>query len=149
MTDAYDLVAIGPGPGGERAAELAAFFGCRSAVIERARPGGTVTTTGGVPTKTLREAALYFSGLCEGSIYGLRAAAPPEVAVDIIRKRTWEVCGLLQKGTAENVARNHVDYIEGEASLQQDGAVRVAGSDGRERTLHAKTILIATGSRPR
>ena len=149
MTDGYDFVAIGSGPAGESAAELAAFFGHRSAVIEKARPGGTVTTTGGVPTKTLREAALYFSGLCEGGIYGLRTAAPAEVAIDIIRKRTWEVCGLLQKATAENIARNHVDYIEGHASLLRDGAVMVAGSDGRERKLHAKTILIATGSRPR
>ena len=105
MTDAYGFVAIGSGPAGESAAELAAFFGHRSAVIEKARPGGTVTTTGGVPTKTLREAALYFSGLCEGTTYGLRTAAPPEVAIDIIRKRTLEVCGLLQKATAENIAR--------------------------------------------
>jgi NAD(P) transhydrogenase len=149
MTDRYEFVAIGSGPAGESAAELAAWFGHRSAVIERARPGGTVTTTGGVPTKTLREAALYFSGLCEGGIYGLRTTAPPEVAVDVIRKRTREVCSLLQKVTAQNIAVNDVDYIEGEASLQQDGTVRVAGSDGRERKLHAKTILIATGSRPR
>ena len=66
MTDTYDLIAIGSGPAGESATELASFFGHRSAVIEKARPGGTVTTTGGAPTKTLREAALYFSGLVEG-----------------------------------------------------------------------------------
>ena len=87
MTDGYEFVAIGSGPAGESATELAAFFGHRSAVIEKARPGGTVTTTGGVPTKTLREAALCFSGLCEGGIYGLRTAAPAEVAIDVIRKR--------------------------------------------------------------
>ena len=148
MTDGYEFVAIGSGPAGESAAELAALFGHRSAVIEKARPGGTVTTTGGVPTKTLREAALYFSGLCEGNTYGLRTTATAEIAIDIIRKRTWEVCGLLQKATAENIARNHVDYIEGHASLLRDGAVMIAGSDGHERKLLAKTILIATGSRP-
>ena len=69
MTDAYEFVAIGSGPAGESAAELATFFGHHSAVIEKARPGGTVTTTGGVPTKTLREAALYFSGLAEGGFF--------------------------------------------------------------------------------
>jgi NAD(P) transhydrogenase len=148
MTDAYDFVAIGSGPAGQSAAELAAFFGYRSAVVEKARPGGTVTTTGGVPTKTLREAALYFSGLAEGGIYGLRTAAPAEVAIDTIRKRTWEVCGLLQEGTADNIARSNVDYIEGAASLESGGTVRVSGSDGRERKLRAKVILIATGSRP-
>ncbi len=148
MLEGYEFVAIGSGPAGESAAELAAFFGHRSAVIEKARPGGTVTTTGGVPTKTLREAALYFSGLCEENIYGLRTAAPAEVAIDIIRKRTWEVCCLLQKATTENIARNHVDYIEGEASLEPDGSVMVAGSDGHKHRLLSKKILIATGSRP-
>ena len=149
MPEGYEFVAIGSGPAGESAAELAAFFGHRSAVIEKARPGGTVTTTGGVPTKTLREAALYFSGLREGGVYDLRmAAAPAGVAIDIIRQRTWEVCGLLQKTTAENIARNHVDYIEGHAFLEPDGAVMVAGSDGHEHKILAKTILIATGSRP-
>ena len=149
MTDGYEFVAIGSGPAGESAAELAAWFGHRSAVIEKARPGGTVTTTGGVPTKTLREAALYFSGLCEGGVYGLRTTTSAEVAIDIIRKRTWEVCGLLQKGTAENLARNHVEYIEGEASFQPDGTIKVAGIDRGERKVRAKTILIAAGSRPR
>jgi hypothetical protein len=57
----------------------------------------------------------------------LRTAAPPEVAIDVIRKRTWEVCGLLQRETAENIARNDVDYIEGEASLDQDG-IRCGGT---------------------
>jgi NAD(P) transhydrogenase len=149
MTDAHEFVAIGSGPAGESAAELASFFGHRSAVIEKAQPGGTVTTTGGVPTKTLREAALYFSGLAEGGFYGLRSAAPAEVAIDIIRRRTWEVCGMLQKVTEENLARNHVDYIEREASLDPDGTVHVVGRDGREHRLRAKAILIATGSRPR
>ncbi len=148
MMDAYEVIAIGSGPAGESATELAAFFGHRSAVIEKATPGGTVTTTGGAPTKTLRETALYFSGLAEGGIYGLRSAAPGEVAIDSIRKRTREVCGLLQKATAENIARNGVDYIEGAASLDPDGTVRVSCSDGREHKLRAKTILIATGSRP-
>ncbi len=118
MTDTYDLVAIGAGPAGESATELASFFGHRSAVIERARPGGTVTTTGGAPTKTLREAALYFSGLTEGDVYGVRISTPPEIATDIIRKRTRSVCDLLQKVTAENIAKNNVDYIQGSAQTR-------------------------------
>jgi len=148
MSDTYDLVAIGAGPAGESAAELAAFFGHRSAVIEKARPGGTVTTTGGAPTKTLREAALYFSGLCEGDVYGVRMSTPPEIAVDIIRERTWSVCELLQKLTAENIAKNNVDYFQGTARLEQSGDVMVTGDDGHRRKLRAKAILIASGSRP-
>jgi NAD(P) transhydrogenase len=148
MTETYDLVAIGSGPAGESAAELASFFGHRSAMIEKAWPGGTVTTTGGAPTKTLREAALYFSGFCEGDVYGLRMSTPPEIATDIIRKRTWNVCELLQKITAQNIAKNNVDYIQGTARLDHDRTVIVTRNDGQRRTLRAKAILIATGSRP-
>jgi NAD(P) transhydrogenase len=148
MTEKYDLVAIGAGPAGESAAELASFFGHRSAVIEKARAGGTVTTTGGAPTKTLREAALYFSGFCEGDIYGLRMSTPPEIATDIIRRRTWSVCELLQQVTANNFEKNNIDYIQGTARLDQDGSVIVTSQDGQQRTVRAKAILIATGSRP-
>ena len=147
--DAYDLIAIGSGPAGESATELAAFFGHRSAVIERDRPGGTVTTTGGAPTKTLREAALYLSGLREGDVYGLRLSAPPEVMVDTIRKRTRDVCELLQSVTEENIAKNQVDLIPGAARMLPDGRVQVSRGDDPPRLLRAKVVLIATGSRPR
>src|SRR5262245_60466923 len=148
MTETYDLIAIGSGPAGESATELAAFFGYRSALIEKARLGGTVTTTGVAPTKTLREAALYCSGLREGDVYGLRSTAAPEIVTETIRKRTWYVCELLQKVTAENIEKNNVDYIEGAARLDQGCGVIVTGNDGRERKLRATAILIATGSRP-
>ena len=148
MPDAYDLIAIGSGPAGESATELASFFGHRCAVIEKARPGGTVTTTGGAPTKTLREAALYFSGLVEGEVYGIKISVPPEVATDTIRKRTLDVCDLLQKMTAENIAKDNVDYIHGAARLEGGGRVIVTGDDGRKRGLRANVVLIATGSRP-
>ena len=148
MPETYDLIAIGAGPAGESATELAAFFGVRCAIIEKNRPGGTVTTTGGVPTKTLREAALYLSGFCQGDLYGLRISAPPEIATDIIRTRTWNVCEQLQKLTAENIAKRNVDYIQGNARLDSDGAVVVSGEAAQDRKLIAKAVLIATGSRP-
>ena len=148
MTDSYDLVAIGAGPAGESATELAAFFGHRSAIVERAQPGGTVTTTGGAPTKTLREAALYLSGFTQSSVYGLRIAAPPEVATDIIRKRTQTVCGVLQKVTADNIALRGVDYIRGTARLDPDGTVIVSDDGEEKRRIRAKVVLIASGSRP-
>src|SRR5258708_4338148 len=148
MTDSYDFIAIGAGPAGESAAELASFFGYRSAIVEKNRPGGAVTTTGGVPTKTLREAVLYLSGFGERDVYGLRIAAPPEIATEIIRKRTWHVCELLQKITAENIAKNNVDYLQGTAHLSPDRSVIVSCEHGTDRKLRAKAVLIATGSRP-
>jgi NAD(P) transhydrogenase len=148
MTDSYDFLAIGSGPAGESATELAAFFGHRSAVTEKAQPGGTVTTTGGAPTKTLREAALYLTGYSASNVYGLQMAAPPEVAIDIIRRRTRSVCSLLQKVTADNIAKREVDYIQGAARLDPDGSVIVGNSGQAERRIRAKVILIASGSRP-
>lgn len=91
MVDSYDLIAIGAGPARESATELAFLFGHRSAIVEKNRPGGTVTTTGGAPTKTLRESALYVAGVIDGDVYGLRVSAP-EVSTDITRRRTWAVC---------------------------------------------------------
>lgn len=148
MTDSYDLIAIGAGPAGESATELAKFFGHRSAIIERAQPGGTVTTTGGAPTKTLREAALYLTGFSQRDVYGLRMAAAPDIGIDIIRTRTQAVCELLQKVTADNISMRGVDYIRGVARLGADGTVIVSGENVPERTLRARMILIASGSRP-
>ena len=148
MTDTYDLIAIGAGPAGESATELAKFFGHRAAIIERAQPGGTVTTTGGAPTKTLREAALYLTGFSQRDVYGLRMAAAPDIGIDIIRTRTQTVCELLQKVTADNIAMRGVDYIRGVARLGADGTVIVSGENVPERRLRARMILIASGSRP-
>jgi NAD(P) transhydrogenase len=148
MPEAYDFVAIGAGPAGESAAELAAFYGHRSVVIEKNRPGGTVTTTGGAPTKTLREAALYLSGFRDRDIYGLQLAVAPDIVLPTIRKRTREVSELLQRVTADNIAKHNIDYLQGDARLGPDRTVLVRMPDGREVTLLAKAILIASGSRP-
>jgi NAD(P) transhydrogenase len=70
--ESFDLVVIGSGPGGEKGAAQAAYFGKRVALIERrAELGGAGINTGTVPSKTLRESALYFSGLRQRGLYGL------------------------------------------------------------------------------
>ncbi|MBV9105240.1 MAG: FAD-dependent oxidoreductase [Verrucomicrobia bacterium] len=148
MAEPYDLVVIGAGPAGESAAELAAFCGHRAVIVEKNRPGGTVTTTGGAPTKTLREAALYLTGFRDRDIYGLRLATVPDVILPTIRKRTREVAELLQRMTADNIAKHNVEYLQGDARLGPDRTLRVGMFDGQELTLHAKAILIASGSRP-
>ena len=149
MAESYDLIAIGAGPAGESATELASAFGLRSAVVEMNRPGGTVTTTGGAPTKTLRESALFVSGFCDADVYGLRIAAPPDVAMDVVRTRTWGVCSQLQDLTRANILARNVDYIEGRATFDATGDVVVSREGGTVATLRAKAVLIATGSRPR
>jgi NAD(P) transhydrogenase len=148
MARHYELVVIGAGPAGESAALLAAAFGHRVAIIEREKLGGTVTTTGGAPTKTLREAAVYLTGFRHREVYGISVAAPTEVVLPIIAERTRHVCALLQQAIAENLARNQVEYLQGTARLGPQRTIHVTGSDGRTETLDADVVLIATGSRP-
>jgi pyruvate/2-oxoglutarate dehydrogenase complex dihydrolipoamide dehydrogenase (E3) component len=117
MADAYDLIAIGSGQAGESATELASFFGHRSEVIERARPGGTVTS-GGAPTKTLREAAIYFSGLSEGDVYGVRISTPR--------------CGGTMN-TIANMLMNTPTYSYAYKYAAFDGLRRLVSSEREER----------------
>lgn len=148
MYQHYELVVIGSGPAGESAAVMAATFGRRTAIIERGKPGGVVTTTGGAPTKTLREAAIYLTGFRDRDIYGITVAAPPEVTLSTIAERSRYVCELLQGVVAQNLARSQVDYLQGSGRLGPDGAVQVTAPDGAVETITADIILIATGSRP-
>jgi NAD(P) transhydrogenase len=148
MTETYDLIVIGAGPAGQRAAELATAFGRRALIIERHWPGGVVTTTGGAPTKTLREAALYLTGFRQEEVYGVRAAVPLAEALPIIGKRTEQVRTILQEAVARQLAARGIAYLQGAARLAADRTVRVTLPDGAEQELAARTILIATGSRP-
>src|SRR5271170_1128851 len=144
----FDLVVIGAGPAGESAAELAASFGRRTAIVEKSKPGGTVTTSGGAPTKTLREAMLAMTGFHNREVYGVTVAAPPNVALQKIVERTREVSEFLQRVTAENIAGGGVEYVEGAARIAADRTVIVGAPDSEDRLLSAKIILIATGSSP-
>lgn len=144
----YELVVIGSGPAGESAAVMAATFGRRTAIIERGKPGGVVTTTGGAPTKTLREAAIYLTGFRDRDIYGITLAAPPDVTLSTVAERTQHVCELLQGVVAQNLAHSQVDYLQGSGRLGPNRAVQVTAPDGAVETITADIILIATGSRP-
>ena len=105
VDESYDLVVIGSGPAGQVAAELAASFGRRVLIVERNKPGGVVTTTGGAPTKALREAALYLTGYRQEEVYGVRAAAPLEVVLPTLRARVERVRDVLQGVVADPARR--------------------------------------------
>src|SRR4051812_8647065 len=96
MNRSYDLVVLGAGPAGESAAELATFFGHSAVIVEKNKPGGVVTTTGGAPTKTLRESMLVLTGFHNREVYGITVSAPPQLAVEKIAERTRRVAELLQ-----------------------------------------------------
>lgn len=148
MSNNYDMIVIGSGPAGESAAQLASYFGYRVAIIERNKPGGTPTTRGGAPTKTLREAALALTGFYHQEVYGVDLGAPPAVALDKLAERTRQVCQSLQAATARRIALLDVAYLHGTARLAPGGKVLLTGEDGDLVELSARVILIATGSRP-
>ncbi len=150
MTERYDLVVIGSGPAGEKAAVQAAYFGKRVAIVERHEHVGGVAVTyaGMIPTKTLREAALYITGFRKRDIYGVSVDLDPEQLYSTLRKRTNEVIETMTRSVRQNIDRHRVELIRGDARLAGDGNVVVTTRRGGERQVHAQAIIIATGSRP-
>ncbi len=114
----FDLVVIGAGPAGEKGAAQAAYFGKRVAVIETASVGGAVVNTGTLPSKTLRETALYLSGLRSRNLYGIDYAFPREISVDDLfyRKKLIEQSHLHL--VDENLARHHISLMHGRGELE-------------------------------
>ncbi len=149
MTDRFDMVVIGAGPAGEKAAAQAAYFGKRVAIVDRSsRPGGSAVGSAGIPTKTLRETALYITGFRRRDVYGLSLQLDPEATLKRLRTRTAEVVELMTTMVQRNLERHGIELVHGQATLTPDRSVLVTGPDGRPRTLRADVVLIATGSRP-
>ena len=144
--DRYDLVVIGSGPAGEKGAAQAAYFGKRVALVEaRDDLGGACANTGTLPSKTLRETALYLSGLRQREIYGLAFASRTEgigVADFMVHKEF--VVRRENERIARNLDRHKVEIVRGRARLVAPDQVAVG-----DRRLGADRILIATGSSPR
>jgi NAD(P) transhydrogenase len=142
--DRYDLIVIGSGPAGEKGAAQAAYFGKRVALIERARHvGGAGINTGTVPSKTLRETALYFSGLKQRGLYGVDYSVKPDLTVHDFMYREQEVVRSLREVVNANIARHQIDLIHGDAVFEDPYTVRVG-----TRRLRGDVALIATGSVP-
>ena len=88
MDPSYDLIVIGGGPAGERGAAQAAYFGKRVAIVElHSEPGGAAVHTGTLPSKTLRETALFLSGYRQRDLYGVTVDVDPDLAVGRLLER--------------------------------------------------------------
>ncbi|MPV90263.1 FAD-dependent oxidoreductase [Georgenia ruanii] len=148
MDKSYDLVVIGAGPAGEVAAELASAFGRAVLVVERSTPGGVVTTTGGAPTKALREAALYLTGYRQEEVYGVRAAAPLQAVMPTLGVRIEQVRDVLQDAVARRFVARGITYLQGVARIDTDRTVHITSPDGTAHAVASRAVVIATGSRP-
>ena len=145
----FDLVVIGSGPAGEKGAAQAAYFGKRVALVERsAGLGGAPVNTGGIPTKTLRETALYLTGFRRREIYGIGMELTPEITLDRLRARASQVAERAGEAVRRNLERHGIEVLQGSARLAPGNRVHVAAEDGSTRVLEADVILVATGSRP-
>jgi NAD(P) transhydrogenase len=144
-----DLVVIGGGAAGEKGAAQAAYFGKRVAVVERrAEPGGATVHTGTLPSKTLREAALFLSGHRQMDLYGVSVHVAKDLEVAKLIERKNAVRRLETARMLGNLERHGVELIHGFACLVDATTVEVTGDEGAPRRLSADAILIVTGSSP-
>ena len=143
----YDLIVIGSGPAGEKAAVKAAFFGYRVAIIEKEKKmGGAGVNTGTLPSKTLKETALYYSGKYDKGLYGIDRELKHGASIDDFMYRKQVVCTSMNQEIVNNLKRHKVDIYTGFATFEDAHSVRVIGI--KEILLQARFIIIATGSYP-
>ncbi|MDO8462434.1 MAG: dihydrolipoyl dehydrogenase [Deltaproteobacteria bacterium] len=147
MSETYDLIVIGTGPGGYVAAIRAAQLGLKVAAIEKEKVGGVCLNWGCIPTKSLLESAHLFQKMKKADEYGLKTG---EIGFDFssVIKRSRTVAGRLEKGVQFLFRKNKIDLHEGQAELIAPGKVGLKSSQG-EKELSAKNIILATGARPK
>jgi len=144
----YDLLVIGSGPAGQRAAIQAAKRGKRVAIVERKTVlGGVCINTGTIPSKTLREAVLYLSGYRQREIYGQSYSVKQNITMEDLLFRTEHVIRHEIDVTRHQLLRNGVELISAEAAFVDPHTVRLNLVDrSGERSVMAAHILIATGT---
>jgi NAD(P) transhydrogenase len=146
----FDLVVIGSGPAGQRAAIQGAKLGKHVAIVERrAVVGGVCINTGTIPSKTLREAVLYLSGYRLRGVYGASYTVKEHVTMDDLLFRADYVMRHEIDVIRHQLMRNQVELLSAEASFEDPHTLRIDYVDGRgQHLVTAEHIVIATGTRP-
>ena len=145
----YDLLVIGSGPGGQKAAIAAAKLDRRVAVVERPDMlGGVCNNTGTIPSKTLREAILYLTGVDQREIYGQAYRVKDEITIADLTARTTHVVIKENNVVRSQLTRNRVTIIPGLGRFTGPHEVEVDDGGGRLRKACAENIVIATGTKP-
>jgi len=149
MTDHFDLCVIGSGPAGEKGAAQAAYFGKKVCLVERApRPGGAAVNTGTIPSKTLRETALYFSGLRQRGLYGVEYKIKRNITIGDFMHRERAVVESAWQMIDRNLERHQVTRVKGQARFISPHAIEVSRFKEETRRITADIFLVATGSSP-
>ncbi|MFF5208152.1 Si-specific NAD(P)(+) transhydrogenase [Streptosporangium sp. NPDC000396] len=143
----FDVLVLGSGPGGQKAAIAAAKLGKRVAVVEKRHMiGGVCINTGTIPSKTLREAVLYLTGLNQRELYGASYRVKEEITVADLGMRTQHVIGREIQVIRSQLGRNHVTMLQGTGRFLDSHTIGVVGD--QERRVTADKIVIATGTSP-
>lgn len=144
----YDLLVIGCGPGGQKAAIAAAKLGQKAAVVEsREVVGGVCVNTGTIPSKSLREAVLYLTGMAQRDLYGQSYRVKADITMEDLARRSHHVVGREIEVIRDQLARNRVALVPGRAEFVDDHTVAVHNGSGEHR-VSADKIIIAVGTRP-
>ena len=145
---AYDLLVIGSGPAGQRAAIQGAKVGKRVALIEKREVvGGACINTGTIPSKTMREAVMHLSGYRYQGIYGMNYRVKEKITMADLSFRIQHVMKTEIDVTQAQLSRNEVEMLYGSASFLDNSHVRVLNSHGQS-DYEASVIVIATGTKP-
>ena len=146
----FDLVVIGSGPGGQKAAIAAAKLGKSVAVIERGRMlGGVCVNTGTIPSKTLREAVVYLTGMSQRELYGSSYRVKERITPADLLRRTTHVIGREQDVVRNQLLRNGVDLFEGHGRFLDPHTLVIEDPTRDENvTIKARYVVIATGTKP-
>ncbi|WP_433337895.1 Si-specific NAD(P)(+) transhydrogenase [Spirillospora sp. CA-294931] len=147
----FDLLVLGSGPGGQRAAIAAAKLGRKVAIVDRrSMMGGVCINTGTIPSKTLREAVLYLTGLNQRELYGQSYRVKEDITVADLGMRTQHVIGREVDVIRSQLARNRVTVLPGIGRFLEPNTVGIAtpGEPEREHKVTAEKVVIATGTRP-
>ena len=144
----YDLIVIGSGPAGQRAAIQGAKAGKRVALLEKREVvGGACINTGTIPSKTMREAVMHLSGYNYQSIYGVNYRVKDKITMADLAFRVQHVIKTEIDVTQAQLSRNNVEMIYATASFLDANHIRVENSRG-QADLEGGTIVIATGTKP-
>lgn len=144
----YDLLVIGSGPAGQKAAIQAAKIGKKVGIVEKKKVvGGICLNTGTIPSKSLREAVMFLSGFRQRNLYGASYRVKKDITFDDLAVRCNHVVKAEQEIIQNQLVRNSVDFITGEASFIAPHRVAIAGdSEVNEHT--ADYVVIAVGTEP-
>jgi NAD(P) transhydrogenase len=149
MAQHYDLIVIGSGPAGRRAAVQAAKLKKSVLVVERGRRvGGVCVHTGTIPSKTMRETVLNLSGWRERGFYGRAHRNKENITADDLRQRLRITLNHEVEVLEHQFARNKVTWLTGSARFLGPHAVEVTSESGDVRHFHADRVILAVGTQP-